>query len=180
MSTINTGHIPVPLRRSSRFPTLRCKVPRPRRCSDEHHLIRGISPGPCALKGLSDFAVRNPGPGRSADADFLVKSFGGVLVRGISPGPCACCASALFQPQSAAADSPFQGQAGSASLRRASPLLIRFANSLPLRRAACAAPAGVAFQFCLGKIPAPGGALMSTINTGHIPGPCACCASAPS
>ena len=110
-------------------------------------LIRGVSPNPCALKGLSDFAVRNPGPGRSADADFLVKPFSRVLVRGISPCPCACCASALSQPQSLR-DSPFQGQAGSASLRRASPLLIRFANSLPLRRAACAAPPGVASRLC--------------------------------
>ena len=40
----------------SRFPTLRCKVPRPRRCSDEHFLVKpfggglvqGISPDPCA------------------------------------------------------------------------------------------------------------------------------------
>ena len=64
----------------SRFPTLQCKVPRPR---------------------------------RSADADSLVEPFSGVLVQGISPGPCACCASAPSQPQSAAADSPFQGQAGS-------------------------------------------------------------------
>ena len=40
------------------------------------------------------------------------------------------------QPQSAIADSPFQGHTGSASLRRATSLLIRFANSLTLRRAA--------------------------------------------
>ena len=33
-----TGHVPEPLRRSSRFPTLRCKVPRPRRSADADFL----------------------------------------------------------------------------------------------------------------------------------------------
>ena len=58
----------------SRFPTLRCKVPRPH---------------------------------RSADADFLVKPFSGVLVRGISPSPCLLRKRATFStPAPAAAPSP--------------------------------------------------------------------------
>ena len=76
----------------SRFPTLRCKVPRPRRCSDEH---------------------------------FLVKPFSSIFAGRL------CCFDVCD-------------------------------ISLTLRRAACAAPAGVAFQFCRGKIPAPGGPLMRT------------------
>mgnify|MGYP004601573065 CR=1 FL=1 len=109
------GVSPRPLRCSSRFPTLRCKVPRPRRCSDEH---------------------------------FLVKSFSGVLVRGVSPGPCACCASAPSQPQSLR-DSPFQGQAGSggASAGRLRCFDVRDI-SLPLRRTARASPPGVASRLC--------------------------------
>ena len=83
--TIDTGHIPGPLRRSSRFPTLRCKVPRPRRCSDEHFLVKPFSS--ISVGRLRCFDV----------CDIL----------------------------------------------------------LTLRRAACAAPAGVAFQFCRGKVPRP-------------------------
>ena len=70
--TIDTGHIPEPLR-----------LLRKRAISTPSLLIRGISPCPCALKGLSDFAVRNPGPGRCSDEHFLVKPFGGVLARGL-------------------------------------------------------------------------------------------------
>ena len=110
--------------------------------------LRGISPNPCGAQVAFRLCRgKVPRPRRCSDEHFLVKPFSRVLVRGISPNPCACCASAPSQPQSLR-DSPFQGQAGSASLRRASPLLIRFANSLPLRRAACAAPPGVAFRFC--------------------------------
>ena len=108
----------------------------------------GISPCPCGAQVAFRLCwCKVPRPRRSADADSLVEPFSRVLAPGISPNPCACAASAPSQPQSLR-DSPFQGQAGSASLRRASPLLIRFANSLPLRRAACAASAGVAFRLC--------------------------------
>ena len=155
--------------------------PGPGRCSDEHFLVkpfsrvlvRGISPRPCAccasapsqpqsllIRGVSpnpcgaQVAFRLcwckvPRPRRSADADFLVKPFGGVLVPGISPCPCACCASAPSQPQSAAADSPFQGQAGSGGAFAGRLRCFDVCDiSLPLRRAACAAPPGVAFRLC--------------------------------
>ena len=39
----------------------------------------GVNPKPRALKGLSDFLLtqKSPGPGRSADADLLVKPSSG-------------------------------------------------------------------------------------------------------
>ena len=68
-----------------------------------------------------------------------------------------------------------QPLSGASRLRQASAGRLRCFDvcdiSLPLRRAACAAPVGVAFQFCRGKIPAPGGPLMRTSYTGHIPEP---------
>ena len=133
--------------------------------------LRGISPNPCALKGLSDFAVRNPGPGRSADADFLVKSFGGVLVRGISLGPCACCASAPSQPRHFVT-APFRGKPAPA----VPPPGVSAASMSAPSRCRSAAPLVRPFReslsdFAGAKSRDRAGALMSTINTGHIPGP---------
>ena len=147
MSTINTGHIPVPLRRSSRFPTLRCKVPRPRRCSDEHFLVKpfggvlvpGISPDPCAC---------------CASAPSQPQS---LLIRGVSPNPCGAqvafrlCRGKVPRPRrSADADSlvePFGGvlvRGLRRCLRRASPLLrcLRHLAAAPPRH--IAAPPAVA------------------------------------
>ena len=118
-----------------------------------------MSPSPCALKGLSDFAARNPGPGRCSDEHFLVKPFSRVLVRGISPRPCACCASAPSQPQS---------------------LLIRGVSPNP-----CGAQ--VAFRLCWCKVPRPRRSadadflvkpFCGVLVRGISPNPCACCASA--
>ena len=127
-----------------------------------------------------------------------------LLIRGISPNPCACCASAPSQPQSAAADSPFLGYAGSgkpspgvsaASMsatsrcRSAAPLARPLRESLSDFAARNPGPGRCsdehvlygayprtpapsrAFPISLREIPAPGGALMSTFYTGHIPEP---------
>ena len=61
--------------------------------------------------------------------------------------------------------------------------------SLPLRRAACAAPPGVAFRLCWCKVPRPrrsadADLLVKPFSRVLVPGispcPCVCCASAPS
>ena len=92
---------------------------------------------------------------------------GALMSTGAYPrNPCACCASALSQPQSLR-DSPFQGHAGSVRHRRASPLLIRFANSLTLRRAADAALRKVAFRLCR-QSPATAPVLITRPSSGSI------------
>ena len=104
--------------------------------SHPRHYIYGAYPRtPAPSRAFPILPGQNPGHGRSADADSLVKPFSDVFLLGISPDPCACCASALSQPQSLR-DSPFQGHAGSASLRRASPLLrcLRHLADAPPRR----------------------------------------------
>ncbi len=68
------GISPKPLRRSSRFPTLPGKVPRPRRCSDEHW---GISPRPLRLLRKRGFL--NP-------SHFVTAPFRGMPARQTSPG----------------------------------------------------------------------------------------------
>ena len=77
-----------------------------------------------------------------------------LLIRGISPDPCACAASAFFSTPSLR-DSPFQGQAGSASLRRASPLLrcLRHLADAPPRR--LCGPCGSRFPTLRCKVPRP-------------------------
>ena len=87
----------------------------------------------------------------SAQVRILVPQ---LSLRGVSPDPCACAASAFFQPQSLR-DSPFQGQAGSASLRRASPLLrcLRHLADAPPRR--LCGPCGSRFPTLLCKVPRP-------------------------
>ena len=53
-------------------------------------------------------------------------------------------------------DSPFQGQAGSGGAFAGRLRCIAVSDSsLPLRHAACAAPAGVTFRLCRGKVPRP-------------------------
>ena len=134
-STFFTGHIPEPLRlRSKRiflnpshFVTapFRGKPARQAfagrlRCFDVCDISLTLRRAACAAPlGVAFRLCRSkvPRPHRSADADFLVKPFGGVLVRGVSPGPCGA-----------------QGP----------------------------------FQFCLGKIPAPGGSLMRTSRTAFL------------
>ena len=100
----------------------------------------------------------------SAQVRILVPQ---LSLRGISPDPCACAASAFFQPQSLR-DSPFQGQAGSGGASAGRLRCFDVCDiSLTLRRAACAAPAGVAFRLCVAKSRDRAGALMSTFSSSH-------------
>ena len=108
------------------------------RCFDVCDISLTLRRAACAAPSGNRFPTlqsKVPRPRRSADADSLVKPFSDIFLLGISPDPCACCASALSQPQSLR-DSPFQGHAGSASLRRASPLLrcLRHLADAPPRR----------------------------------------------
>ncbi len=128
---------------------------RKRAISTPSLLIRGVSPNPCGAQVAFRLCRgKVPRPRRCSDEHFLVKPFSGVLVRGISPGPCACCASAPSQPRHFVT-APFRGkparQAFAGRLRCFDVCDI----SLTLRRAACAAPPGIAFRLCRGKVPRP-------------------------
>ena len=153
--------------------------------------LRGSAPSPCGAQVAFRLCHgKVPRPRRCSDEHFLVKPFSRVLVRGISPDPCACCASAPSQPQSllirGISPNPCGAQVAFRLCWRKVPRPHRSADadslvepfgdafagrlrcldvcdiSLPLRRAARAAPAGVAFRLCVAKSRDRAGALMST------------------